>query len=241
VKTLESKEAEIADLRERLSEFLSHNSRLSEDKQILERNVSNLQDTRDYQKEEITKLIEDNKKLVRLVNDNDKTIKSLENERIKQMSRIEELSFDLKNTTGKLMSKEDNLLYTQKLLEEAKASNAKLQFSLKHSEKQNDSLSADNSGLSYSLQNEKRARIDTEKSNSQLNMLIAEREREVNRYIADLEASRQANNRVSEDKYLLESENERLKSHIMTLTEQNQGVNFIKNFILIFSFCLLLI
>jgi len=40
---------------------------------------------------------------------------------------------------------------------------------------------------------------------------------------------------------LLESENERLKSHIMTLTEQNQGVNFIKNFILIFSFCLLLI
>jgi chromosome segregation ATPase len=241
VKTLESKEAEIADLRERLSELLSHNSRLSEDKQILERNVSNLQDTRDYQKEEITKLIEDNKKLVRLVNDNDKTIKSLENERIKQMSRIEELSFDLKNTTGKLMSKEDNLLYTQKLLEEAKASNAKLQFSLKHSEKQNDSLSADNSGLSYGLQNEKRVRMDAEKSNSQLNMLITEREREVNRYISDLEASRQANNRVSEDKFLLESENERLKSHIMTLTEQNQGVNFIKNFILIFSFCLLLI
>lgn len=214
-------------MRERLGELLAQNSRLSEDKQILERNVSNLQDTRDYQKEEIAKLIDDNKKLVRLVNDNDKTIKNLENERIKQLSRIEELGFDLKNTNGKLMNKEDNLLYTQKLLEEAKGSNAKLSFGLKDAEKQNDLLRSDNSQLSYNLQSEKRARLDAEKANSQLNLLLAEREREINRYVADLDASRQANNRISEEKFLLESENDRLKNHIMTLTEQNQGVNFL--------------
>lgn len=213
-------------MRERLSELLAQNSRLSEDRQILERNVSNLQDTRDYQKEEISKLIEDNKKLVRLVNDNDKTIKSLENERIKQMSRIEELSFDLKNTSGKLLGKEDNLLYTQKLFEDAKSSNAKLQFGLKEAEKQNDSLRAENSNLSFNLQKEKNSRLDAEKSNSQLQILLAEREREINRFVADLDASRQANNRVSEEKFLLASENERLKTHIMTLTEQNQGVIF---------------
>ncbi len=232
MKTLEHKEGEIADLLEHRSELLAQNNRLSEDKQILERNVSNLQDTRDYQKDEISKLIEDNKKLVRLINDNDKTIKNLENERIKQMSRIEELSFDLKNTSGKLMGKEDNLLYIQKLLEDSKASNDKLQYSLKEAEKQYDSLRADNSGLSFNLQKEKSSRLDVEKSHSQLQMLLAERERELNRFIADLDGSRQANNRVSEEKFLLASENERLKSHIMTLTEQNQGVSL---FIVYFS------
>lgn len=224
VKTLELKEHEIADLHERVNGLLSQNNRLNEDKIILERNVSSLQDIRDNQKDEISKLIEDNKKLVRLVNDNDKTIKNLENERIKQMSRIEELTFDLKNTNGKLISREENLAYTQKLLDEAKSSNTKLQYNLKDAEKQIDLLRSDNNGLSFNLQKEKSGRLDSEKTVDQLQLLVAEREREINRYISDLDASRMTNNRISEEKYMLASENERLKNHIMTLTEQNQKV-----------------
>lgn len=161
---------------------------------------------------------------MRLVNDNDKTIKNLENERIKQMSRIEELTFDLKNTNGKLISREENLSYTQKLLDEAKSSNNKLQFNLKDAEKQIDLLRSDNNGLSFNLQKEKSGRLDSEKTVDQLQLLVAEREREINRYLSDLDASRMTNNRISEEKYLLASENDRLKNHIMTLTEQNQKV-----------------
>jgi len=225
VKTLEIKENEISDLRERLSNLLSQNNRLTEEKLILERNIGNLQDTREFQKDEIAKLLEDNKKLVRLVNDNDKNIKNLENERIKQMSRIEELTFDLKNSNGKLISKEENLVYTQKLLDEAKNSNVKLTFNLKENEKQNDMLRSDNNILSLNLQKEKTGKMDSEKTVNQMQSLLSEREREINRFINDLEASRQTNNRISEEKFLLASENERLKNHIMTLTEQNQGVN----------------
>jgi chromosome segregation ATPase len=231
VKNVESKELEIMELRERINDLLAQNNKLVEEKLILERNVSNLNDTRANQKVEITKLIEDNQKLVRLVNDNEKTIKNLESERIKQLARIEELSFDLKNTIGKLNSREENLTYTQKTLEDAKSSNAKLQFTCKEYEKQIDNLRSDNNGLSLTLQKEKAGRIDGEKSVNQLQILLAEREREINRYIADLESSRQTNNRVSEEKFILANENDRLKSHIMTLTEQNQGVELFIYFI----------
>jgi len=226
VKTLESKEAEIIDLRHRFSEMLSENNKFSEDKLILERNISNLHETNNFQKDEISKLIEDNKKLVRLVNDNDKTIKNLENERIKQMSRIEELSFDLKNLNGKLISTEDNLSYTQKVLEDTKNSNGKLLSNVKDLEKQNDMLRSDNNNITFNLQKEKSAKYDGDKTIEKLQILMSERDREINNYIRELDVSRQNNNRISEEKYLLNNENERLKTHIMTLTEQNQQVKF---------------
>lgn len=218
------KEAEIQDLRHRFGDMISENNKLSEDKLILERNISNLHDTNNFQKDEISKLIEDNKKLVRLVNDNDKTIKNLENERIKQMSRIEELSFDLKNINGKLISTEDNLNYTHKVLEDTKNSNGKLLLNVKDLEKQNDSLRSDNNNLNFNLQKEKSAKYDGDKTIEKLQILISERDREINNYIRELDAARQNNNRISEEKYLLNNENERLKTHIMTLTEQNQQV-----------------
>ncbi len=195
VKTLESKENEIAGLRERVSTLLSQNNRLTEEKSILERNISNMQDTLDFQKDEIAKLIEDNKKLLRLSNDNDKNIKNLENERIKQLSRIEELTFDLKNLNGKLISKEENLAFNQKLLDDAKNSNAKLTIHLKENENQNDMLKSDNNILSLNFQKEKTRRQEAEKTLNKLQNLLSDRERELNRFINDLEASRQLNNR----------------------------------------------
>ncbi len=225
VKSLEKKEAEITDLNHRYSELLSDCDKLSEDKLILERNVSKLHETTKFQKDEISKLIEDNKKLVRLVNDNDKTIKSIENERIKQMSRIEELSFDLKNANGKLNSAEDSLNYTQKQLEDTKNSKIKFQMNLKDMEKQNEMLRSENNHINLNLQREKSAKYDGEKTIEKLQILLSERDQEVNNYVADLDDVRQNNNRILDEKHLLDSENDRLKSHIMTLTEQNQKVN----------------
>lgn len=206
--------------------MLSQNNKLVEDKLILERNVNNLSDTRASQKIEISKLVEDNQKLVRLVSDNESTIKSLEADRIKQMSRTEEVNFNLKNTIAKLNSREENLNYTQKLLEDAKASIGKMQITLKEYEKNLDNFRADNISLNLALQKEKSTKLDSDKRNNQLEILLAEREREIGRLISEQDALRITNNRISEEKYILSNENDKLKNHIMTLTEQNQGVTY---------------
>jgi len=206
--------------------MLTQNNKLVEENLIIERNVSNLNETRANQKIEISKLIEDNQKLVRLVNENERCIKSLESERIKQLSRIEELSFEIKNTVGKLNSREENLNFSNKSLEDAKATIARQNHSIRDLEKMVDNHRIDNNSLNLSLKKEKNVRNDAEKMVSQLQQLLSDREREINRYIADVDGLRSTNNKTSEEKYILANENERLKNHIMTLTEQNQGVNY---------------
>ena len=164
--------------------------------------------------------------MVRLVNENERCIKSLESERIKQLSRIEELSFEIKNTVGKLNSREENLNFSNKSLEDAKATIARQNHSIRDLEKMVDNHRIDNNSLNLSLKKEKNVRNDAEKMVSQLQQLLSDREREINRYIADVDGLRSTNNKTSEEKYILANENERLKNHIMTLTEQNQGVNY---------------
>ena len=204
--------------------MLSQNNKLVEENLIVERNVSNLNETRANQKIEISKLIEDNQKLVRLVNDNERCIKSLESERIKQLSKIEELSFEIKNTIGKLNSREENLSYTNKSLDDAKSTISRQNHTLRDHEKMIDGHRIDNNSLNMTLQKEKNVRGDGEKMIGQMQQLLSDREREINRYILDIEGLRGVNNKCSDEKYLLGNENEKLKNHIMTLTEQNQGV-----------------
>ena len=173
---------------------------------------------------EISKLVEDNQKLVKLAQDNERTIKSLENDRIKLISKNDEISFDLKNTNGKLKSKEENLSYTQKLLEDCKSANTKLQNTLKDYENQIDLLRSDVSNLNSNLQKERGNRMEADKTIDKLQLCINDRDREINRYVTDLDVSRQNNTRLSEENFVISSENEKLKNHIMILTEQNQKV-----------------
>jgi hypothetical protein len=162
--------------------------------------------------------------LVRLANENERCIKNLESERIKQLSRIEELSFELKNLVTKLNLRDENLNISNKALEDAKSTISRQNHTIRDHEKMIDNNRIDSNSLNMSLQKEKNLRNDAEKMISQLQQLLSDREREINRYIADLDGMRSLNNKTSEEKYLLSNENERLKNHIMTLTEQNQGV-----------------
>lgn len=215
---------EINELRERLDDLIGQNNTLLDDKSALERMVQNLNEIKATQKVEITKLIEDNQKLSKICQDQDKSLKNLDAERVKLLSRNDEMNFELKNVLGKLKSREENLNYTQKQLDESKSTSAKLSHVLKDYEKQIDLLRNDIGSLNNNLQKERMARMEAEKSNEQLQIIVNERDRENHRLSNELDNSRAVNQRVSEDKLSMNAENERLKNHIMLLTEQNQKV-----------------
>jgi chromosome segregation ATPase len=141
--------------------------------------------------------------------------------------KVDELAFELKNVFGKLKSKEDNLNFTQKQLEEANLVNNKLQHNLKDYEKQSDNLRSEINNLNGNLQKERALRLESEKDNEHLHMVIKEKEREVGKYHNELDNSRGVNQRLSEDKVFLSNENDKLRNHIMLLTEQNQAVSYI--------------
>jgi chromosome segregation ATPase len=200
--------------------------------------VRELNEIKASQKVEITKLMDDNRNLSKICQDQDKQIKNLDSDRIKLLSRNDELNFEVKNLSGKLKSKEENLGYNQRQLDEAKSQNFKLSNTLKDYEKQIDLQRTEIASLNAANQKERAQRLDSEKSNEHLQILLNERDREINRLVNDLETSRAVNQRVSEEKLKSNSDNDRLKNHIIILTEQNEKVCIRIYFITLFYFIL---
>lgn len=224
LKRLEAKDSELLELRDHLDELLIQKNTLLEEKSSLERTVSSLNETRTVQKTEINKLVEDNQKLMRLSSESEKTIKLLEVEKIKLISKNEELQFDLKNLNGKLKSKEENLNYLHKQLEETKSANVKYQNMLKDYENQIDLLRNDIANLNTNLNGERAARAEAEKAGDKLRATLNERDREIGRFVNELDETRRNFSKTADDKFILESENEKLKNHIFVLSEQNDKV-----------------
>ena len=77
-------------------------------------------------------------------------------------------------------------------------------------------------GLKDNLMKEKQCRNEEEKRGEQLEGIIQERERELNRLGNDIENMKVMNQRINDDKMNGQVENDKLKNHIMVLTQQNQ-------------------
>jgi citron Rho-interacting kinase len=236
LKSLDIKSAENIELRERLSDFSVQDARLLDEKTALERMVRDLTDVKSTQKIEITKLLEDNRNLSKMLQDSDKQVKTLETERAKLYAKNDEFSFEIKNLNGKLKSKEENLNFNSRQLEENKSTQFKLTQTLKDYEKQIESQKNDLNNLNFSLQKERSLRLDAEKTIEHLNVLLNDRDREINRLMSELDTSRVLNQRVTDEKLRSSSDNERLKNHIIILTEQNEKVsNLISSMPILFN------
>jgi chromosome segregation ATPase len=221
-KQLDMKNEEIRELSDRLNELLAQLDRSQEDKAGLERVVQGLNDVKMSQKTEISKLVEDNKKLSKICQEQDRSMKLSEQERQKLASKLDETNYDLKNLSGQLRSREENLNFTQGQLEENKNLNMKLQATIKDYERQFDNMRNDIDGLKDNLMKEKQCRNEEEKRGEQLEGIIQERERELNRLGNDIENMKVMNQRINDDKMNGQVENDKLKNHIMVLTQQNQ-------------------
>ena len=194
------KNEEIRELSDRLNELLAQLDRSQEDKAGLERVVQGLNDVKMSQKTEISKLVEDNKKLSKICQEQDRSMKLSEQERQKLASKLDETNYDLKNLSGQLRSREENLNFTQGQLEENKNLNMKLQATIKDYERQFDNMRNDIDGLKDNLMKEKQCRNEEEKRGEQLEGIIQERERELNRLGNDIENMKVLNQRINDDK-----------------------------------------
>jgi chromosome segregation ATPase len=225
MKTLDSRNEDINDLRDRIEEIMAHNSKLQDEKVSLDRMVQNLNDIKSSQKAEIAKYIDDNQKLSRICQDQDKSLKANAMEISKLLTKNDELAFELKNFQGRLKSREADLNYAHKQIEDAKTTINKLQMDVRERDKQIELNRNDLSTLTGNHNLERQARLEAEKANEDLTEAIHERDREISRLHKEIDSHRSSNQRLGEDKSYLGAENDKLKNHIIMLTEQNQKVN----------------
>jgi chromosome segregation ATPase len=216
------KNAEIADLNAKINSLNSQIARLLDDKNGLEKMVQGLNDVKSSQTCEIAKLIEDNKKLSQICQDQDRQLKLAEQERLKLNQKINENNYDIKNLTAKLQAANDNIAYLQNQLDNSKGNNLKLTTTCKDYENQINHLKADNDGLKNALLNEKACRDESDKRNCQLSNILNDRERELGKLHNDYDTLNSLYVKTTEDKNQFNMENDKLRNHIYILTDQNQ-------------------
>ena len=229
-RTLESRNAEIEALRDQVAEGEEAYAKLSDEKLGLERNVNNLSDVKSSNDLTMAKQQNEIERLNKICDQQDNLIKNINEEKNELFGRNDELNFELKNTLGKLKSREENLNFTQRQLEEANKNIAKLEDHINEVEQtlNRTKLELNNSNNSHAK--ERTHRIESEKNCEKLESIVKDRTLEIKRLGNELDNSRLINDKLSTEKARLLGEIERYKNHIIVLTDQNQKVIIDWNF-----------
>ena len=221
-KDLDCKNAEICELNTKINELSNQLGRNIDDKNGLEKCVQELNDCKTEQKIQINKLIEDNKKLSQICQDQERNLALGDQERQNISQKINESNCNINDLNRKLTCHKNNLDKLQCDLDNSNTMNCKLQNTKKDYERQLDNFHNENEKLKNNLLNERAMRNDEEKKNCDLSNLINDRERKIaclNKEIDDIKITQE---QVSNDNNAYQLDNQNLRNHINVLTNQNQ-------------------
>jgi chromosome segregation ATPase len=198
--------------------------RLNQDNNNMEKNIFSLQETKNSQKLRIDNLIMDLERFKKLSEDNERMVKRQDGEKIDIMSKLDDTRFELKNTLGKLKSKEETLVFTQRQLEEANKNIVNLQNNLSELDQKYTRAKLEINSLNSTLQKERNTRMDSEKNNENLQSYLKEKNSEIKQISIELDSLRIQNERLNMEKMKNLGEIDLYKNHVITLSEANDKV-----------------
>ena len=221
-KQLGLKNNEISDLNVRLNDVSKLLTKSHEDRQGLENMIQNLNGVKSDQNNQIINLIDDNKKLTQICQEQDQALKCGDCEKIQLMRNLDENSYNVSNLNEKVRLCENDINNLQNQLNNCDNLNSKLQNIINDYEKEFDLRRNENSNLKNQLLEEKNTRADLCKKNNQLINVLNDRERELNQLNCDKNSMNMLIRNSSNDQNNYKIENDKLKNYAYALTEQNQ-------------------
>ena len=221
-KEIEARNAELNDLKNKLRNLNNELGQNLADKGDLENQVQKLRNINNSQLNEINKLTNENKNLNNIVNDQDKRLQRAQEEIAILNNKSNENDMDIQNLNGKLRNLVDDINNTQNALNKSNLENRDLDDKIRNLECQCSNLKCDNNNLNNNVLKEKALRGEKERQNQHLNEVINDHDNQIsdleNKYTTITSLYKQ----VSEDSKDYQVKNDKLKEHIMLLTQQNQ-------------------
>ena len=221
-KEIEARNAELNDLKNKLRNLNNTLGQSLADKGDLENQVQKLRNINNSQLNEINKLTNENKNLNNIVNDQDKRLQRAQEEIAILNNKSNENDMDIQNLNGKLRNLVDDINNTQNALNKSNLENRDLDDKIRNLECQCSNLKCDNNNLNNNVLKEKALRGEKERQNQHLNEVINDHDNQIsdleNKYTTITSLYKQ----VSEDSKDYQVKNDKLKEHIMLLTQQNQ-------------------
>ena len=211
---LNRKNAEIDDLNNKLNNTNNRLNSTQNDKDDLQNTLRGLNDTKAKQRDKIAQLVDDNKKLAKLCQEQDHSLYLAGQEKAKLGKKLNEDNANI-----------NNLNNLQNQLDNSNILNSKLQNTLKDLDNSLNNLNIDNENLKNGLLQEKALREEEDKKNDHLRCILNDRQNKLRALNNDYLRMKSAQEKRTEERNIYQMENDKLKAHIMNLTRQNQDLS----------------
>lgn len=222
---LKNKNDEINDMKGKIDDLNNKLNATQTNNDGLNGNLNDLNDLKAKQRDKIASLVDDNKKLAKLCQEQDHSLYMADQEKQKLGQKIQEDQANINNLNSKIRAHSNNLDNLKKDLDCSNNINVKLQSDQKALESELNNDKIDNQNLNDEYCREKYAREDEDKQNEQLKCILCDRQNKLKMVCNDYEKIKIAHQRMTEERNIYQNENDKLKEHVMILTRQNQELN----------------
>ena len=231
-KQLEMKDHEICDLTQRLNDLENQFCRNEDERANLEKILNGLNDIKNSQNYKIGQLIEDNKTLKQICEEQDNDIKLGNHERQSLSQELDKKNNDILNLNSQIRGEINDINNLQNQLNKNSGLSLQYESNIKDYQRQIDFLKRENENLNNSIYKEKAINSDEDQKNKELSNILGDRDQKINQLNQDIENIKIMQQNEENKNNILQEENAKLRNHIMTLTEQNQNlINEIDNVI----------
>ena len=231
-KEIEQKDGEICQLKLKLNDLTNQLQRNDDERNNLQNISQGLTDVKANQNLQLSQLLEDNKTLKDICNEQDCGLKVGAQDRAVKGKLLEDKNNEIQSLNcqiTKLVGDQNNL---QNQLNKVNAMNIQFQNTVKAYQAQSEDLKCQNENLNNNLINEKSGRIAANQKNNQLTCILNDRDKKIEMLNHDIESIKIMQQSASNRNCVLQEQNDKLKNHILVLTDLNQTlINEIDNVI----------
>ena len=222
---LKNKNAEIDDLNNKLNNSNNRLNSTENDKNDLQNTLRDLNNIKLNQENKIADLIDDNKKLAKICQEQDHNLYLNAQEKQKLNKKLADDNANINNLNSKLRTNGNNLNNLQNQLDNSNILNSKLQNNLKDLDNTLNTLNLDNENLKNGLCQERMLREEEDKKNDELRCILNDRQNKLRLLNNDYICLKNGNDKLNQRRETYQIENDKLKSHIICLTKQNHNLS----------------
>ena len=222
---LKLKNDEITDLTNKLNNINNRFSSAQNDKGDLENTLRGLNDIKAQQRDKIAELVDDNKKLANLCQEQEHSLYLAGQEKAKLSKKLNDDQANINNLNSKLRIHDSNLNNLQNQLDKSNELNMKLKNDLQNLEDAYRNFSLDNQTMNDELNKQHALKEDEEKNNTQLKLVLGDRKNKLRTLNEDYIYLKNLKDKACEDRNMLQMETGKLEEHIITLTKQNEKLS----------------
>ena len=222
---LKLKNDEITDLTNKLNNINNRFSSAQNDKGDLENTLRGLNDIKAQQRDKIAELVDDNKKLANLCQEQEHSLYLAGQEKAKLSKKLNDDQANINNLNSKLRIHDSNLNNLHNQLDKSNELNMKLKNDLQNLEDAYRNFSLDNQKMNDELNKQHALKEDEEKNNTQLKLVLGDRKNKLRTLNEDYIYLKNLQDKACEDRNMLQMETGKLEEHIITLTKQNEKLS----------------